>query len=300
MNMIRNYWYLLIGLIIISCRSPREIVTQYAPTFEEVYPTDTILNSIESKKAMIIVAHDDDMCNMAGTISKLNKKGWEIEILSFPKGSQRDSAQKVACKHILDSVRFFNLDYSVWRKDLNRIGKEDLYKPIPKIQFDQIFNSKSVEVELIKQVNDFNPSVIFSLDNEIGGYGHPEHVFISQLVLDLAKTKKINVRYIYQSVYTPHMMSSIMDRHSKRMIEWGFPGDGWEKAKSTYEVDGLPLPTIQIYIQSEAKEKMDYLNSYNDREKKTIGFYIPAYQEYSAKEYFQIFDREFYKIIKID
>jgi hypothetical protein len=83
------------------------------------------------------------------------------------------------------------------------------------------------------------------------------------------------------------------------MIEWGFSGDGWDKAKETYKVKGMPQPTTQIYIASEANEKMNYLKSYNEREQKTIGFFIPAFFEYSGEEYFEIFDREFFNVIEI-
>jgi LmbE family N-acetylglucosaminyl deacetylase len=294
----RKYWILLLVLTSFSCKNVKEVVTPYAPTSKEVYPTDTILQAIIDKKAMIVIAHDDDMCAMAGTISKLNKEGWEIEVVSFHQGEERDKAQIEACRNILDRVTFFELDYSLWRIDLNKRKQDEPYLPIAREKFEETFNQKVVEDELTKRVNNFKPSVIFTLDNEIGGYGHPEHVFISQLVLDLAQSKKISVAYIYQSVYTPHMTTSIMERHSKRMIEWGFAGDGWEKAKETYKAGGMPQPTTQIYISIEANEKMDYLKSYNEREQKTIGFFIPAFFEYSAEEYFKIFDREFFHVIK--
>ena len=300
MNTRTNYSLLVIILLCFACNKGREDITQFAPTAQEVYPTDTVLQSVEIKKAMIIIAHDDDMSAMSGTISKLNKEGWEIEVLSFHKDSERDKAQKVACRNILDTVAFFNLNYSQWRLDLDKRKQEELYLPIEKEKFTVTFNKRIVEDELINRVNNFNPSIIFTLDNEVGAYGHPEHVFISQLVLDLAQSKQIPITYIYQSVYTPHMTSSIMERLSKRMIEWGFKGNSWEIAKKTYKVMGMPKPTTQIDITSEATEKMDYLNSYNERERKTIGFYIPAFEEYSAEEYFRIFDREFFNIIKID
>lgn len=294
----KKYWILLLVLISFSCQNVKEVVTPYAPTSNEVYPTDTILHAIIDKKAMIVIAHDDDMCAMAGTISKLNREGWEIEVLSFHKGEERDIAQIKACRNILDRVTFFDLDYSLWRIDLNKQKQDELYLPVVREKFEETFNQKVVEDELIKRVNNFKPSVIFTLDNEIGGYGHPEHVFISQLVLDLDQSQKISIAYIYQSVYTPHMTTSIMERHSKRMIEWGFAGDGWENAKETYKVSGMPLPTTQINISTEADIKMDYLKSYNEREQKTIGFYIPSFFEYSAEEYFNIFDREFFHVIK--
>ena len=191
---------------------------------------------------------------------------------------------------------FFDFEEQNFRLDSTGIN----YTAVPKEKFKVLFNRSLVKEKLREQVNDFNPSVIFTLDNEIGGYGHPEHVFISQLVLDLAKTDSLNTSYIYQSVYTNHMESSIMERHSIRMKSWGFPGDGWDKAKEAYKVDGMPEPTVQINISKEAQSKMDYLKSYNKRERKTMGFFVPAFEDYSAKDYFKIFDREFYRIIKMD
>jgi LmbE family N-acetylglucosaminyl deacetylase len=295
-----NYWLLVIILFSFAFKKGREDITQFAPTSQEVYPTDTILQSFNIKKAMIIIAHDDDIAAMSGTISKLNKDGWKIEVLSFHMNSERDKAQIEACRTILDSVRFFDFNYSQWRLDLNERKQEELYLPVEKEKFAVTFNQKIVEDEIVKQVKDFNPSVVFTLDNEIGAYGHPEHVFISQLVLDLAQSKQIPITYIYQSVYTPHMTESIMMRHSKRMIKWGFKGDGWEIAKKTYKVNGMPKPTTQINITSEANEKMEYLKSYNERERKTIDFYIPAFEQYAAVEYFTVFDREFFNMIKIN
>lgn len=299
MNTRTNYWLLLIILLSLACNKVREDIAPFAPTSKEVYPSDTILQHVKIKKAMIIIAHDDDMTAMSGTISKLNKEGWKIEVLSFHKDSERDQAQINACRNILDSVVFFDLNYSQWRLDLNERKEEELYLPIGKEKFKSTFNQKIVEEELIKRVSKFNPTVVFTLDNEVGAYGHPEHVFISQLVLDLALSKRIPVTYIYQSVYTPHMTESIMMRHSKRMIEWGFKGDSWEIAKKTYKVKGMPKPTTQMYITSEAKDKMEYLCSYNERERKTIGFFIPAFEEYAADEYFKVFDREFFNMIRI-
>jgi LmbE family N-acetylglucosaminyl deacetylase len=299
MNKNRFVLLVCLVLILVSCNE-REDISQFTPATHEVYPEDSILKRIPNKKALIVIAHDDDMSVMTGTISKLNKQGWVIKVISFHKGAARDSAHQVACREILDSAMFFDLDYSQWRTDLTERGEEDLYLPIPREEFPETFDKGIVEDLLTKHVNAYNPSVIFSLDHLIGAYGHPEHVFISQLVLDLAQAKKISVEYIYQSVYTPHMAERIMKRHSKRMVEWGFKGDGWENAKRVYKVNGMPQPTTQVSIFSEAREKMDYLTSYNEREQKTIGFFVPAFQEYSAVEYFKTFDREFFNVIRID
>lgn len=285
-----------LSILISSCKE-LEDVRPYAPI--EMYPDDTLLNSaVPNRKAMIVMAHDDDMSSMVGTISQLNKKGWEIIALSFPQTAERNEAHIKACVPILDSVRFFSFSHEQFRNDLD--SNETLYAAIPREKFDKVFNKSIVQTELLKHIREFNPDIIFTLDNEIGAYGHPEHVLISSMVLELAVADSIKPSFIYQNVYTPHMATTIMSRQSKKMKEWGLDGNGWENAKAIYKVKGMPEPTAQINILSEAEIKMGYLKSYNERERKTIGFYVPGFEDYSAQEYFSIFNREFFKVIKIN
>lgn len=285
--------YSVLLCFFISCK--KEEVKQYAAT--EVYPEDSLLNSIKQKRAVIVLAHDDDMCAMSGTAAKLNSNGWEIGVISLSKTEARNQAQIKACRNILDTVMFVKLSHDELRNDLNVV--ENPYEALPKSKFSEVFNMPLIEQKYIELINLMKPSVVFTLDNKIGGYGHPEHVMVSQMVIDLAKRGIITPSYIYQSVYTDHMENSIMKRHSHRMKSWGFPGDGWENAKNTYMVDGMPEPTVQINIKQQATVKMDYLKSYNERERKTIGFFIPAFEDYSAEEYFEIFDREFFRVIDL-
>jgi len=285
---------LLASTTLISCETTED-VRPYAAT--EVYPQDTILQSIANKRAMLVIAHDDDMCAMSGTISQLNKKGWEIAVVSFTKTPERNAAQIKACSGILDTVMFVDLQPEQYRNDLG--GEKNPYYAISKSEFNRVFNRDIIEKEFLQRIQDFNPTIIFTLDNDMGGYGHPEHAFISQMVLDLAYEKRISPSYIYQSVYTNHMENTIMKRHSERMKSWGFAGDEWENAKEIYQVSGMPEPTVQITISSEAKEKMAYLRSYNKREREILGFFMPEFEKYEAEEYFKIFDREFFRVIEL-
>ncbi len=57
---------------------------------------------------------------------------------------------------------------------------------------------------------------IFTLDNNIGGYGHSDHLLVSQLVLDECTRRKNDsgfaVNYIYQAVFTPSMAENILTK----------------------------------------------------------------------------------------
>lgn len=284
----------LVMLTLCACNT-REDILKYAPV--EVYADDTLLQLVEDKRAMIVIAHDDDMCGMAGTISLLNQRGWEIAVVSFSQSPERNAAQIEACRSILDTVMFVDLKPGQYRNDLDTV--ENAYYAIPRERFELVFNRELIETEYSRCIRAFNPSVIFTLDSEMGGYGHPEHVFISQMVIDLAMQQRITPAMIYQSVYTDHMEQTIMERHAARMKSWGFPGDEWENAKATYGVSGMPEPDVQINISGEAGRKMDYLRSYNKREREILDFFIPFFEAYPAEEYFSVFDREFFRVIRM-
>jgi LmbE family N-acetylglucosaminyl deacetylase len=290
---VKSLYAAAILLTAFACGS-REDIRQYAAV--ETYPDDTLLRTVEPKRAMIVLAHDDDMCALAGTASLLNRDGWEIAVVSLAKTPERDSAQARACRRILDTAMFVHLTPAQVRNDDE--SQRQGYYAFPKDSFGAVFNTAAIADAYAACISSFRPAVIFSLDNEMGGYGHPEHVLISQMVIDLSREKRIGPLYIYQSVYTRHMETRIMQRHSERMKSWGFPGNEWEHAKHIYGAAGMPEPDVQIRIAGEAKPKMDYLRSYNKRERKTIGFFVPEFERYSAETYFAVFDREFFRIIR--
>jgi N-acetylglucosamine malate deacetylase 2 len=284
----------IILLLSVSCRVKLTSLSSYAAT--ESYPDDTNLVDIQPKKALVVIAHDDDMCNMTGTLSLLNKSGWDIHIVSLSQTPERNNAHVKACKNIADTVFFFPFSHTDFRNGLDTT--KVLYAPIPKQEHFQVFNVEPMRSFLISYTQKFEPTIIFTLDSDIGAYGNPEHVFVSSLILELFKEKQIHAKMIYQSVYTDHMEEKIMERHSVEMKKWGYAGNEWEEAKRIYGVSGMPEPSVQINIYSEANEKMNYLMSYNERERKVIGFFVPCFDKFEPKDYFGLFNREFYRVIQ--
>lgn len=147
------------------------------------------------------------------------------------------------------------------------------------------------------RINAFSPTVIFTLDNEIGGYGNPEHVFISQLVLDLFNAGVIHPQRIYQPVYTDHMERTIIgERLASILKKYDFP-DTYALAKEVYGVEGMPAPDVQVDIRPDSLGKMAYLMAYSDQAKNSLRKFIPYFEEFPAGTYFSVFDREFFRVI---
>lgn len=260
----------------------------------ESYPNDVFLDTISNKKAFVIVAHDDDDCAMSGTIAKLTSKGWTIEQLSLqnhilPK--QNKNPSDIICKG-----NTLLLNDGFYRIGIDTI--KNSYYPIPYQEIKKQFLTEKVANAIIQKVTEFKPSIIFTLDNEKGGYGHPDHVFISQLVKDLFEEGKIDVKKIYQSVYTDHMETEIIDKWlAERLKKWGYPNVS-EIANQMYGIKGMPEPTTQISILEVAETKMKYLRSYSEDVKKNLRKFIPYYEEFDAKTYFGVFNKEYFRVIE--
>ena len=268
-----------------------EDLKKFAAT--ETYPDDVFLDSASNKKALIIVAHDDDDCAMSGTIAKLTASGWEIKQVSLQRHIISKTGKNPADIICQESELLLEDGYY-------RIGLDTMklsYLPIPYDEIKKQFLTEKVANAIIEKVNAYNPSVIFTLDNIKGGYGHPEHIFLSQLVLDLFTEKKINIQRIYQSVYTDHMETEIVDKWLKaRMEKWGYPHAS-DIANKMYGIDGMPEPDVQISIVDFAEIKMKYLMAYDENVRKNLRKFIPYYEDFDAETYFNIFDKEFFRVI---
>ncbi|MCD4735573.1 MAG: PIG-L family deacetylase [Bacteroidales bacterium] len=158
----------ILTLLINSCSNKPSIeeLEKFAAT--ETYPKDVYLENVQVKKAMVIVAHDDDMCAMAGTMSKLSNSGWDIKVLSFITDDvSRNEHHVKACQHIGCEAGFINLHSHQYRNDLDTVRYS--WMPIPSERFDSVFNKDIVANELIRLIKNFAPTVIFTIDDQMGG-----------------------------------------------------------------------------------------------------------------------------------
>ncbi len=265
----------------------------FAPV--ENYPDDVFLDTVATKQALVIVAHDDDDCGMAGTIAKLSQSGWKIQQVSLQRHLIPDMDKNPA--DIICEGNELLLDDGHYRIGLDTMKTP--YLPISNEAFEEQFLYDKVSDALREKVAEFNPSVIFTLDDVKGGYGHPEHIFISRLVKDLFMSGDLGAQRIYQSVYTDHMEIEIVDKWlAERMQKWGYPHAS-TIANELYGIDGMPEPTTQVRIADVASTKMKYLRAYDEDVRKNLRKFIPYYEEFDAETYFGIFDREFFRVVEI-
>jgi LmbE family N-acetylglucosaminyl deacetylase len=266
---------------------------------KETYPEDTFLESVKNKTALIIVAHDDDMISNCGTITKLCKSGWKIkEMCFYQQGGlyaiknvirtpiRKRDLQRVSEIQGLSGVDPIDFNF---RNDTNT---EKPYMPMPYAKFKENFKIDSLKKIIASYIQKYKPSVIFTLDNVIGGYGNPEHVLMSQLVVEHCLTQKadttFSVKRIYQAVFPPSLAESVMREMPV-----------YVSAKEIYQCNGMPLPNVQVDVSDYSALKKECLLAYTT-EQNSLKQIWPFYNWYPSWIYFKIFDRDFFRIINLE
>lgn len=259
---------------------------------KETYPTETFFSTEQNKTALIIVAHDDDAVSAAGTITMLCKNGWKVSELCFYRGFEnKDSIRKYSLQKAgeiegLKSITTINLKYR-----MDTATNHEPWMPFPYYEFPNVFKTDSIEKYIINFIDSNKPAVIFTLDDAIGGYGHPEHVLISKLVRSCCEKNKTNknftVHRIYQAVFPPSLTENILGDNKTFTV-----------AKKIYQCTGMPAPDIQVNIRPFASQKKEVMKAYIT-EQKSINMVWPYYSYYPPSIYFHIFDREFFRVIEI-
>lgn len=256
----------------------------------EVYPADTFLQTVTNKKALVVVAHDDDAIGCAGTITTLTKAGWEVHYLTFY-GHYRAEDNPVRKKEAtrageiqqMASVRL--IDFALQRSDTVKAP----WLPIPYAAFDTYFYMDSLRQFIAQAIAAVQPSVVFSLDNIIGGYGHPEHVATAQAVLDVWSANRAVPGYpverVYQAVFPPTLNENILSGNPAFLA-----------TKDVYGAEGSPHPTTEIDITAVSKAKKQVMKTYKSQHRNLKKIW-PYYHVYPHWIYFQLFDKEYFHVV---
>ena len=287
---------LLLGLAILAIGGHIYYLSTLAA--KETYPDDQYLQAEQNKNALIIVAHDDDMIGSAGTITMLSKQGWKIrEMCFYQQGGlyfKKDSIKNPIRKMSLNKVATIQGLQGVDPVDFNfrnDMETEKSYFPMPYAQFSKNYKLDSLDLYIAAYIERNKPSVIFTLDSVMGGYGHPDHVVVSQTVIKYCRSHKNDpgfpVKKIYQAVFPPSLSENVLS-----------PLPVYKEAKKVYETNGMPLPDVQVNFYEYAKQKKQAMLTYTT-EQNSLQKIWPWYNWYPSWIYFKIFDRDFFKVIDV-
>lgn len=290
-------WILAI-LLILALAMGAHLYSLSTKSAQEKYPADTFYASAPDKRALIIVAHDDDIVSSTGSLIQWTRAGWKIRQLCFyqqagiyrEKYARRNPLRKKALQEAAAIQGLEGVDPVDFNIRTDTLGQ----RPYMAIPYDSLafnFQIDSMRKVIASYIELHRPTVIFSLDDSIGGYGHPDHTLVSRLVVEYCREHKndsgFSVQRIYQSVFPPSQSEGIM----KDMKVY-------HHAKKLHGINGMPLPDVEFDISEYGKEKKQALLAYTT-EQNSLKQIWPSYRYYPGWLYFRIFDREFYRVIEV-
>ena len=290
--------WILALLVILVLAIGVHLYTLSTKSAKEKYPADTFYTSAPDKRALIIVAHDDDIVSSTGSLIQWTRAGWKIRQLCFyqqagiyrEKYARRNPLRKKALQEAATIQGLEAVDPVDFNIRTDTLGQ----RPYMAIPYDSLafnFQIDSMRKVIANYIELHRPTVIFSLDDSIGGYGHPDHTLVSRLVVEYCRDHKndsaFSVQRIYQSVFPPSQSEGIM----KNM-------EVYHHAKKLHGINGMPLPDVEFDISDMGREKKKALLAYTT-EQNSLKQIWPAYRYYPGWLYFRIFDREFYRVIEV-
>ena len=260
---------------------------------KEEFQEDHYLDSATNKTAIIIVAHDDDAISFAGTVSRLIEQGWDVTTLCFygswkseENQTRKEELQKAATLSGIKNLELIDIDIVNGSDTV-----AEPWMPVPYNRFQEYFKLDTIRYIITNAIFKYKPSVIFTLDDSIGGYGHPQHIAVSRCVNDVCRlfkdTVDFPVRKIYQAVFPFSMAEKIT-------------GDlpAYQAGKKVYGVAGMPAPDVYVSIADGGEKKKGFMCSF-ESQKQNIKKIWPYYNWYPAWIYFGIFDKEFFRNIDV-
>jgi len=204
------------------------------------------------KRLLLVHAHpDDETINNGITMAKYAQEGAKVTLVTCTRGEEgevlveelanlasnrddklgehREIELKNAMKLLgIEDYRFLGAPDKKWR-DSGMIGT-------PQNERSDVFwqaNLEEVAQELVKIILETKPQVLITYD-EIGGYGHPDHIKANQVAMkaaDLAATQGWKISKIYWNT----MPRSVIQNGIEKMKEVGSSFFGAESA------DDLPF-----------------------------------------------------------
>jgi LmbE family N-acetylglucosaminyl deacetylase len=269
------------------------IFNLWSLTAEETYPEDTFLKNTPNKTALILVAHDDDAVGCAGTASKLVQSGWTVNFVCYygkrrPKEIPVRKAEMRQAGQVAGMQQVDLIDFEMMN------GIDTIANPwdaIPYERFPQRFKEDSIQYQVAQVITRYKPTVIFTLDDEMGSTGNPAHVALSRAIREFCRQSKnqpgFPVQRIYHPVYPPSLQKNILDK-----------SPAFTAAKKVYKTQGLPAPHVAVDITEVAEKKKQIMRSLASQHQSLKKMW-PYYKWYPGWLYFRIFDKEYFRVISI-
>ena len=266
---------------------------------ENVPQTENLIPDNLPKKALAIFAHPDDEITIIGTMRMLKSQGVETGICYMTRGEAGLNGS------IIDVSKIKELADTSLNKLKKQLGQRrtkevDNVASILELNHHEMFNfpdsgTSNIPMDSLKKVvrsliQKYHPAVLFTLDDKVGLYGHPDHRNISKAVLEVFQEDKAKPDFSPKKLFQVTL--------PKDMIAFALKmAEGFRKNYPKDPAKGLPRADICVNITSYGSYKRDCMLAHVSQ-RPTFDDMQPGFAILPPWIYFRVFDREYFHVIE--
>jgi N-acetylglucosamine malate deacetylase 2 len=270
---------LLVFLLNSSCEQLDYVLIE---SFQDNNVPELELNISDTTKVLLVFCHADDEIGVAGLVAFLKEKGAEIHLLTLghhPLQKDIETRMKeLYCAANTLGIKEFEVSglvTSTWEETLqNKVIWYDMKDSIKNI--------------IDRKIDNYKPDILITWDNEIGGYGHPEHRISAQLTEDLFNENKYNPNYSVNTI----LQFTLPDKLEKFMVS---ENPGYKLAKELTGTDGLPAPDYSLDITNYWEIKNNAAQCYQSK-MNTMKHFFLTYDKKNKESHIKAFSKEYYLV----
>lgn len=238
----------------------------------------------ENKSALFVFPHPDDEIVCGGNIDQLKQKGWNVNLLTLTQGEKTEKEVRLKeWNRAGDILGFNNRDIY----DLVNNTWDDVLKN--KIEF-WYNHTDSIENIISRSITKYQPSVIFTYDTALGGYGHPEHRISALAVYQLFEKHKSDSLFPVQEI----LQITLPEKYEQLKFA---SSEAYANAKKYTGNTTLPEPTVAFDIRQNWSVKSRAGSAYESQAETLRKFFLLPDPD-DTISHFTTFDREYYFEIK--
>ena len=266
---------------------------------EDVPQMESLIPDNLPKKALAIFAHPDDEITIIGTMRMLKSQGVETSICYMTRGEAGLNGS------IIDVAKIKELADTSLNKLKKALGQRrtkevDHVASILQLNHHEMFDfpdsgTSTIPMDSLKKVmrlliKKYHPSILFTLDDKVGLYGHPDHRNVSKAVMEVFEEEKGKADFSPQKLYQVTLPKDMI-AFALKMAE-GFRNNYPKDPKK-----GLPTADVCVNITPYGRFKRDCMLAHVSQ-RPTFDDMQPGFATLPPWLYFRIFDREYFHIIK--
>jgi len=242
--------------------------------------TNSLIPKDSPKRMMLIFPHPDDEITVSGEVFReIHEENAKVTLVVLTEG-EAGKTGGVVSKNELGKAR-----EKEGMQAAKTLGVTPVQATFPDGKLSEV-NPIELKNYIYQQIKKYKPTTILTYDDDVGYYGHPDHIFAAKMVREVFREHMDDSSFSAKRLYMVTLPSRVWDSVSK----FG------KKLREKYplkENQRPPTPTNAVLVKDYGKQ-IDVLAKGYKTQQQAVDALLPGHRQIPYWIYFRVLDREYF------